>query len=184
MKPTQTIRVLLISGSTRPGSSNTLALHAMHELDHPGLVTEMFAGMLDLPAFVPGDAPLPPSVVGLLSSIENADAVVFSTPEYAGGLPGSLKNLLDWTVGGGQLYGKPVAWLDVASPGRGHGARAQLRTVLGYVGARIVERACVRVPLDGSPTGQDISPAQRRSLSVAQAALVATIEEVDDAGTR
>jgi chromate reductase len=127
------MRVLLISGSTRPGSSNSLALRKLHALDHPGLATDLYPGLVDLPAFVPGNDPLLPPVIDLLSRIENADAVVFSTPEYAGGLPGSLKNLLDWTVGGGQLYGKPVAWLDVANPGRGQGARTQLRTVLGYV---------------------------------------------------
>jgi hypothetical protein len=45
-----------------------------------------------------------------------------------------MKNLLDWPVGGDQLYEEPVAWLDVANPGRGDGARAQLRAVIGYVG--------------------------------------------------
>jgi NAD(P)H-dependent FMN reductase len=83
----------------------------------------------------------------LLARIAASDAILFSTPEYAGGLPGTLKNLLDWTVGGGQLYGKPVAWLDVANPGRGGGARGQLRTVLGYVGSRVLEHACRHVAL-------------------------------------
>jgi len=136
------MRVLLISGSTRAGSSNTLALRKLDEADHPGITTELYLGLRDLPAFVPGEQPAP-AVEDLLARIETADAVVFSTPEYAGGLPGTLKNLLDWTVGGGELYGKPVAWLDVANPGRGQGATAQLRTVLGYVGARIVELSAV-----------------------------------------
>ena len=173
------MRVLLISGSTRPGSSNSLALRKLHALHHPGVATEIYTGLVDLPAFIPGDEPDKPAVIDLLHRIENADTVVFSTPEYAGGLPGSLKNLLDWTVGGGQLYGKPVAWLDVANPGRGQGARTQLQTVLGYVGARIVEAACVHVPLDGSRT--DITPAEETQLSAAQAALVAAVEEDDDA---
>src|SRR4051794_19130219 len=124
------MRVLLISGSTRWGSSNTGVLQQLHELDHPGFTSDVYAGLRDLPAFVPDDGPPPAQAVDVLTRIADADAVVFSTPEYAGGLPGSLKNLLDWTVGGGQLYGKPVAWLDVANPGRGEGARAQLRTVL------------------------------------------------------
>ena len=133
------MRVLLISGSTRVGSSNTRALLTLHEAEHPGMVTDFYDGLTTLPAMVPGEEPQPSAVVDLLARIETADAVVFSTPEYAGGLPGSLKNLLDWTVGGGQLYGKTVAWLNVANPGRGAGALAQLRTVLGYVGARIVD---------------------------------------------
>ena len=61
-------------------------------------------------------------MAGLRRQLADADAVLFCTPEYAGTLPGSLKNLLDWTVGGGELYGKPVAWINVANPGRGDGA--------------------------------------------------------------
>jgi chromate reductase len=90
----------------------------------------------------------PASVVALRAAIAKADAVVFCTPEYAGTLPGTFKNLLDWTVGGGELYGKPVAWVNVAGPGRGTGADATLATVLGYVGARILSRrsspSCLR----------------------------------------
>jgi chromate reductase len=171
------MRVLLISGSTRPGSSNTLALRMLHELDHPGVTTELYDGLPALPAFIPGREPIPPAASDLLERIDGADAVVFSTPEYAGGLPGTFKNLLDWTVGGGQLYHKPVAWLDVANPGRGGGARAQLRTVLGYVGARIVDAACVHLTLDltletAAATDEEVG------LSAAQAALAAAVKEV------
>jgi chromate reductase len=77
--------------------------------------------------------------------------VLFCTPEYAGTLPGSFKNLLDWTVGGGQLYGKPVAWINVAA----QGAQDALASVLGYVGAVIVEAACRRIPVDRAAVSQD-----------------------------
>jgi chromate reductase, NAD(P)H dehydrogenase (quinone) len=141
-------RILLISGSTRAGSSNTLVLQALHEINHPGVVSELYQGLLLLPAFVPDLVPTPGEVDDLLAQIMRADAVVFSTPEYAGGLPGTLKNLLDWTVGGGQLYEKPVAWLDVANVGRGRGALEQLRTVLAYVAARVIEPACVQIGIE------------------------------------
>jgi hypothetical protein len=52
-------------------------------------------------------------VARLREEITAADAVLFCTPEYAGTLPGSFKNLLDWTVGGGQLDNKPTAWIPV-----------------------------------------------------------------------
>ena len=169
------MHVLLISGSTRDGSSNTFVLRKLHELDGEAVTTDLYAGLPSLPAFVP-DGPVPPEVVDLLSRIQAADAVVFSTPEYAGGLPGALKNLLDWTVGGGQLYGKPVAWLDVANPGRGHGARAQLRTVLDYVGARIVEDACVHVPLDRTDGALALPRREESTLSRSTAALAAAVE--------
>ena len=163
------IRVLLVSGSTRPGSSNTRALRRLHEREWPGVTNDLYDGLLDLPPFVPGAEPEPTAVRDLLDIIASADAVLFSTPEYAGGLPGSLKNLLDWTVGGGQLYGKPVAWLDVANPGRGGGARAQLRTVLGYVGARVLEAACVHVTLATDPGDPLALAAQDAQLATAMA---------------
>ena len=74
---------------------------------------------------------------------------MFSTPEYAGALPGSLKNLLDWTIGddqSGSIYQKPVAWMNVSPRGAG-GAHQELRTVLGYASSQIVETACLDLPL-------------------------------------
>jgi chromate reductase len=174
---TAPVRILLISGSTRRGSSNSLALRALYELDRPGVTTDLYEGLSNLPVFVPDVAPVPAEVVDLLARISRADAVVFATPEYAGGLPGALKNLLDWTVGGGQLYGKLVAWLDVANPGRGAGAREQLRTVLGYVAARIVEPACVHINLDRNGGSVGLGDGADRQLEQAVGRLRAAVEE-------
>jgi chromate reductase, NAD(P)H dehydrogenase (quinone) len=145
-----TTRVLLISGSTRNGSANTAALATAAELAPAGITAVLYGGLADLPAFNPdhdGDL-LPPVAAGLRGEIAAAAAVLFCAPEYAGTLPGSFKNLLDWTVGGGQLNEKPVAWLNVAAPGRGAGAAATLASVLSYVGAVVVGAACrdIQVP--------------------------------------
>ena len=151
------VRVLLISGSTRRGSVNTAALATVAALAPGPAIADWYDGLALLPAFNPDDDGdrLPDEADRLRREIASADAVWVSTPEYAGSLPGSLKNLLDWTVGGGQFYGKPVAWLDVAAEGRGQGARDGLRTVLGYVGADIVDAACRRVPVDRASVGPD-----------------------------
>ena len=113
-------RLLAITGSTRRASTNSAAVHTMRELPGAGEVV-VYDALAELPAFNPDDdrEPLPDAIGALRAQIEGADAVVFCTPEYAGTLPGSLKNLLDWTVGGGEMYGKPVAWINVAAPGRG-----------------------------------------------------------------
>ncbi|HMH93782.1 MAG TPA: NADPH-dependent FMN reductase [Streptosporangiaceae bacterium] len=142
-------RILLISGSTRDGSTNTAALRAVAETAPDWVTAELYGGLSALPAFNPDHdgADLPPAAAGLRQEIAAADAVLFCTPEYAGTLPGSFKNLLDWTVGGGELDGKSVAWLNVANQGRGGGAQATLETVLGYVGARVVGQACRRLPV-------------------------------------
>lgn len=175
-------RLMLISGSTRARSSNSQALRAVADLDVPRLDLDWYDGLPALPAFVPHEPGRPHAVTDMLERIERADAVLFSTPEYAGGLPGSLKNLLDWTVGGGQLYRKAVAWLDVANPGRGSGARLQLSTVLRYVGARVVPPACIHLTLDGG-SPRELLPSSRADLAGAVRALLAAVEGADTAGT-
>jgi NAD(P)H-dependent FMN reductase len=143
-----------VSGSTRAASTNSAALRTAAALAPDGVTPVLYDGLIDLPAFVP-DAPGTPAVTALREAITAADAVLFCTPEYAGTLPGSFKNLIDWTVGSGELNGKPVAWLSVAQPGRGDGAVATLRTVLGYVSADIVEAACLRAPVGRDAVGDD-----------------------------
>jgi len=94
--------------------------------------------------------PLHPVVADLRRQIGMAHALLFCTPEYAGALPGAFKNLLDWTVGGGEMDHKPVAWINTAGPAApagGADAHASLRNVLGYLGAEIVEPACVSIPM-------------------------------------
>ncbi|MFE3544002.1 NADPH-dependent FMN reductase [Nocardia sp. NPDC059177] len=149
-------RILLISGSTRDGSTNTAALRTVAAFAPADVRADLYDGLRELPAFVPGEDPDDyPAVAALRAELAAADAVLFCTPEYAGTLPGSMKNLLDWTVGTGDLYGKPIAWLTVAVPGRGEGAVATLSTVLGYVGAEVVERACARLPVLGAEVDAD-----------------------------
>ncbi len=150
-------RILLVSGSTRGGSANTAALRTMRAVAGRPVTAVLYEGLSTLPAFNPDDdrEPLPPAPAELRREIAAADAVVFCTPEYAGSLPGSFKNLLDWTVGGGEMYGKPAAWINVAAPGRGAGAEESLARVLGYIGAAIIEKACRRITRSGPAVGPD-----------------------------
>jgi chromate reductase, NAD(P)H dehydrogenase (quinone) len=150
-------RILLVSGSTRGGSANTAALRTMRAVAGRPVTAVLYEGLSTLPAFNPDDdrEPLPPAPAELRREIAAADAVVFCTPEYAGSLPGSFKNLLDWTVGGGEMYGKPAAWINVAAPGRGAGAEGSLASVLGYIGAAVIEKACRRITLSGQAVGPD-----------------------------
>lgn len=155
-----TFRVLMICGSLRKGSTNEAALRTALAVAPPALDGTLYDGMGDLPHFNPDDdrEPLHPAVAGLRAAIGAADALLLCTPEYAGALPGSFKNLLDWTIGGGEVYGKPVAWMNVASPAApagGEDAHASLRKVLGYAGAGIVEAACARVPVTRPDVGED-----------------------------
>src|SRR5262245_39351792 len=141
------VTIALVSGSTRAASTNSAALRTVQAVAPPDITATVYSGLSDLPAFTPDaeDERPHPAVAELRAVLTAADAVLFCTPEYAGTLPGSFKNLLDWTVGTGELYEKPVAWINVAIEGRGGGAEATLRTVLGYVSAEVIEPACRRV---------------------------------------
>jgi NAD(P)H-dependent FMN reductase len=145
-------KLLLISGSLRGGSTNSATLRTAAALAPAGVEAEIYDGMGLLPHFNPDDDPtdgvgLAAEVTVLRAALADADALLLSTPEYAGALPGSFKNLLDWTVGGGEMDGKPAAWLNVAAPGRGAGAVATLASVLSYVGAAVVDAACRDIPV-------------------------------------
>ncbi|GHI04093.1 FMN reductase [Streptomyces cellostaticus] len=149
--------ILLLSGSLRAGSSNESVLRTAQAVAPAQVRTVLYDGLAALPHFNPDDDhdPLPTPVAELRAAIAEAAALLICTPEYAGTLPGSFKNLLDWTVGGTEICDKPVAWVNVAAPGRGQGAQATLRTVLGYTGADIVESACMRIPVDRQMVGAD-----------------------------
>ena len=153
MGDSRSTRILLVSGSLRDGSTNTALLRTAAAAAPDGVETTLYDGMRELPHFDPDDDPAdgtpPPPVAALRATIADHDAILFCTPEYAGSMPGSFKNLLDWTVGGGETNGMAVAWVNVRARRRPAAARARsprLRAVLGYTGSVVVEDACVRIP--------------------------------------
>lgn len=166
----------MMSGSLRAGSSNTAAIDTAAELAPAGWTTTVYRGMNELPHFNPDDdgdpVGLVDSVVRLRSAIEASDAILICTPEYAGALPGSLKNLLDWTVGGMEIVGKPVAWLNVSANAT-HAADAHdsLRKVLGFTGTDIVEPACVDIPVARADINDEVRVVKEEFVVGATAAL-------------
>lgn len=132
------MKLLALSGSLRASSGNTALLRAAQEAAPRDLRVALFTQLEAIPAFNPDrEAETPPSAVAALrDSVRECDAVLISTPEYAHGIPGVLKNALDWLVGSGEFYEKPVAFLH-ASP-RGEIARASLKEVLVTMGAQFV----------------------------------------------
>src|SRR5258706_3771747 len=120
------MRIIAISGSLRARSSNLALLRAATKIAPE---VQIYEGLASLPHFNPDDdeqgATPPPAVAALRELLASADGILISTPEYAHGLPGSLKNALDWLVSDGALVDKPVAILS-ASPIRGQFAQASL----------------------------------------------------------
>ena len=165
------MRILAISGSLRALSSNTALLRVAAVVAPEGVEVTLYDGLAALPHFNPDDdldVP-PPVVLALRSAIGAADGLLFCSPEYAHGVPGSLKNALDWLVSSIEFPFKPVALIN-ASPMAVH-AQASLVETLGLMNARIVQDACVTIPVsraDVSPSGEieseDIRVAVRRAL--------------------
>jgi NAD(P)H-dependent FMN reductase len=150
--------ILTISGSLRAASSNTAVLEALRLLAPPAVTVRRYLELDALPAFNPdlesGDPPAP--VARLRALIGQADAIVISSPEYARGMAGALKNMLDWLVGALEFPGKAVALITTSQ--RAEYAPGQLRLVLTTMSARIVEPACVTLPLLGKTlSAQDIA---------------------------
>jgi len=124
--------ILAISGSLRRRSLNSAALRAAaRAAARSGVEIAVTDRVRALPPFDPDLEAEPPDIVrGFREACERADALLLAVPEYAFGIPGAFKNALDWTVGGGSIYRKPVAVLSVAPSGRGGDVRLALGRVL------------------------------------------------------
>lgn len=144
------MKILAISGSLRTASLSTALLRTAAVLIPYGVELTLYDGLGNLPHFNPelDKEPLPLSVAEFRSQLNSSAGVIISTPEYAHGVPGVLKNALDWLVGSGELYEKPIT-LFSASP-RGRFAQASLIETLTVMMARLIPDAFVNV---SSPVG-------------------------------
>ncbi|SEW46710.1 NAD(P)H-dependent FMN reductase [Chitinophaga sp. YR573] len=144
--------ILAISGSLRNTSSNTNVLKACAVLAPDDVKITLYEGLDKLPYFSPeldGEGAVPaPTVQDLREQLKKADAVIFCTPEYAFGVPGVLKNALDWIVSSGEFYDKPTAVIS-ASPlaTGGDKANASLVQTLTVMSAIIKEGNKLLIPV-------------------------------------
>ncbi|MFR9749780.1 NADPH-dependent FMN reductase [Nocardia sp. 004] len=170
--------VLLISGSLRAASTNSAVIRTAAALVGADAKAHVYTELGALPHFDPDvEAVQPPEIVNeLRRAIDASSAMLICTPEYAGSLPGTFKNLLDWTIGGNEVAGKPTAWINASGNAtKAAGAHAMLRTVLTYTGANIVEEACRHIPIgraDIGPDGEVATQARRDEIQEAFQALL------------
>ncbi len=167
------MRVLGIAGSHRVGSYNAALLRVAREVAPIGMEIDEF-DIRELP-FYDGDVEAagdPASVTAFKEAIRAADALLIATPEYNRGVPGVVKNAIDWASRpplASPLVNKPVAVMG-ASTGRGGTARAQeqLRSALEYSRAAVLEQPEVLVPeayMAFDEDGRLVDEATREDLS-------------------
>lgn len=138
-------RILAICGSTRKASSNLNLIHAAVDLSTGVFDWHLFGGIDQLPHFNPDLlAAVPPAVTAFYEQLQRADGVLICTPEYAIGVPGTLKNAIDWTVSAMSFSQKPVALITASTSGAvAH--RSLLGTLL-IIESRITEDTALLVP--------------------------------------
>jgi chromate reductase len=148
------IKILAISGSLRKASLNSALLRAVARIAPADINVMLYRGLGELPLFNPDiEIPEPAAVAFLREQIVESGALLIASPEYAHGVTGVLKNALDWMVGNESFVYKPVALLN-ASPRASH-AQAALRETITTMSARIIDAACLTVPLLGSSLNED-----------------------------
>ncbi|MCW3118923.1 MAG: azr 2 [Chitinophagaceae bacterium] len=155
------IKITGISGSLRDNSSNTNILRQLAAMIPAEIDFTIYNGIGGLPHFNPeldGEKP-PIPVESFRQLLKETDAVIICTPEYAFGVPGSLKNALDWTVSSGELVNKPLALITASlSGGKAHAALLDTLTALStniteersllisFIRSKLDEKGFIKVP--------------------------------------
>jgi chromate reductase len=176
------VRILAVSGSLRQASSNSALVAALGLLAPADVKVSVYRGLADLPPFNPDlddDAP-PETVAELRAQLQACDAVLISSPEYAHGVPGVLKNALDWVVSSGEFVDKAVALINT-SPRATH-AWASLVGTLTVMSARVVTAASMTIPLGGRPVDVEsivVDVATSTALRTAIVALAVAVHDTD-----
>lgn len=164
------INILAISGSLRKHSTNTMLMHAMMALAPTTLKFQVYDQLNDLPHFNPDldvdDGPV--SVQHFRSQLKQADGVLICTPEYGNGIPGVLKNALDWIVSSGEWVNKPTVVIAASpSPLGGNQAHTSILLTLNMINALVLDDASHTIPhitMKINRQGTIIDPATKKAL--------------------
>ena len=175
---TKPVQVLAISGSLRRASSNTALIEAAARLAPAGVEVSIYRELGRIPPFNPDlDEETMEPVLGFRRALDSCGAVIISSPEYAHGVSGVLKNALDWIVGSGELIDKPIALLNAS--GRATLAHAALKETLTTMSARVVEDASAVIPLDGRGWDADAIADDADSAAAIAVAITALVRAIN-----
>ena len=132
------INILAISGSLRADSSNNIIINTAAALVPDNVNFSIYEGLGTLPPFNDSKEPAQ-EVIDFRNILKAADGIFICSPEYAFGVPGVLKNALDWTVSSGEFVNKPVALITAATGG--NNAHASLLLTFTALSTQISEES-------------------------------------------
>jgi NAD(P)H-dependent FMN reductase len=123
-------KVIAICGSTRQNSINHSLIKAIVDLSAENLDITIFDGIANLPQFNPDNdgENVSDEVAHFRQLLDNAEGIIICTPEYAHGVPGTLKNAIDWTISSSQFPHKPTMLITASTDGT-FGHKALLETL-------------------------------------------------------
>jgi NAD(P)H-dependent FMN reductase len=143
------IEILAISGSLRAASTNSALLASVARNAPPGCRVSLYDGLGLLPIFNPDDEGerMPREAARLIEAVTSADGIIVSSPEYAHGAPGGMKNALDWLVSRDAAVGKPAMLVHASA--RSLYARAALAEIMRTMSFALCEDAVLEIGLLG-----------------------------------
>lgn len=146
---------MALCGSTRQNSSNHSLLLCLQHKWQEEFDMVLFENLAALPHFNPDldKDPIPDKIAGFRQLFTQADGVIICTPEYAHGVPGTLKNALDWTVSSSSFSGKPTVLITASTDGQ-YGHRALLET-LYVIEAKNVDELQLLIPFAKTKISSD-----------------------------
>ena len=175
------LRIVAVSGSLRAASKNRALLEAAQLLAPHGVEIALDWSLATLPHYNPDldtleGSSLPPAAAAWRTTIAGANGVLISSPEYAHGIPGVLKNALDWLVSSTDFPGKPVALLGASA--MSVIAPAQLREILVTMNARFVNEASVTIPVPGAGADAEAIVANPEIAAMLRVAILAFVRAI------
>ncbi len=173
-------KILAIPGSTRQQSSNLSIINAIIELYVEDLEIEIYKGIGDLPQFNPDhDIDVVHREVNIFRQLlAAADGILICTPEYARGVPGTLKNAIDWTVSSSSFPNKPTVLITASTDGN-YGHRALLET-LKAIEAGDVEQLQLVIPFVKTKISKEGKISDVSTLAAVQLLMVKFIDCLND----
>ena len=174
--------VLAIPGSTRKNAANHSLVKAIADLTVNKLSVTLFDAIAGLPHFNPDDAAdnVPEAVIQFRQLLNNADGVIICTPEYAHGVPGTLKNAIDWTVSSGEFSHKPVLLITASTDGKsGHHAMLETLCVLE---AKNIDELQLLIPFARTKVNSDNKITDEKTLADVKEILEKFIQTISATG--